>query len=158
MRISESCANCLFDRQKNKTDNEAYLGRIRELLDNRKETDTSPYMVYLFNELHERYFGAGADYKDIKKDDYMRIVLTDEDDVIGALADLRIIYPNIMRLEYDNTRTRAASIMPDASDTDSRTPLEVFASLYEAQNGRAMDEKQTMLITEMINKVWSEEK
>lgn len=106
-----------------------------------------------FNDLTDNFY-----YKDIKKDDYMRIVLTDEDDVIGALADLRIIYPNIMRLEYDNTRTRAASIMPDASDTDSRTPLEVFASLYEAQNGKAMDEKQTMLITEMINKVWSEEK
>ena len=38
MRISESCAKCLYDRQKNKTDNEAYLSEIRELLDNRKET------------------------------------------------------------------------------------------------------------------------
>ena len=51
MRISESCAKCLYDRQKNKSDNEAYLSEIRELLDNRKETDTSPYMVYLFNEV-----------------------------------------------------------------------------------------------------------
>lgn len=78
MRISESCAKCLYDRQKNKTDNEAYLSEIRELLDNRKETDTSPYMVYLFNEVHERYFGAGADYKDIKKS-YNDLVLGMED-------------------------------------------------------------------------------
>ena len=67
MRISESCAACLYDKQKNKTDDEAYLSEIRSLLDNRKETDTSPYMVYLFNKVHVRHFGAGADYKDIKK-------------------------------------------------------------------------------------------
>ena len=67
MRISESCASCLYDRQKNKTDNEEYLSEIRSLLDDRKETDTSPYMVYLFNKVHVKYFGAGADYKDIKK-------------------------------------------------------------------------------------------
>ena len=51
----------------NKTDNKAYLAEIRELLDNRKENDTSPYMVYLFNKVHVRYFGKGADYKEIKK-------------------------------------------------------------------------------------------
>ena len=67
MRISESCAACLYDRQKNITDDEEYLSEIRNLLDNRKETDTSPYMVYLFNKAHVRRFGAGADYRDIKK-------------------------------------------------------------------------------------------
>ena len=67
MRISESCAACLYDKQKNKTNDEEYLSEIRNLLDNRKETDTGPYMVYLFNKVHVRRFGAGADYKDIKK-------------------------------------------------------------------------------------------
>lgn len=67
MRISASCAKCLYDKQLNKTDNKAYLAEIRELLDNRKENDTSPYMVYLFNKVHVRYFGKGADYKEIKE-------------------------------------------------------------------------------------------
>ena len=78
MRISESCAKCLYDRQLNKTDNEAYLAEIRELLDNRREDDTSPYMVYLFNKVHVRYFGKGADYKDIKKE-YNDLMLGMED-------------------------------------------------------------------------------
>lgn len=78
MRISESCAACLYDKQKNKTDDEEYLSEIRSILDNRKETDTSPYMVYLFNKVHVRYFGAGADYKDIKKE-YNDLVLELED-------------------------------------------------------------------------------
>lgn len=78
MRISESCAACLYDKQKNKTDDEEYLSEIRSLLDNRKETDTSPYMVYLFNKVHVRRFGAGADYKDIKRK-YNDLVLGMED-------------------------------------------------------------------------------
>ena len=67
MRISESCAKCLYDRQADKTDNKAYLAEIKGLLDNRKENDTSPYLVFLFNQLHVKYFGHGADYKDVKK-------------------------------------------------------------------------------------------
>ena len=67
MRISESCAKCLYDRQLNKTDNARYLAEIKELLDGRGENDTSPYMVYLFNKVHVKYFGKGADYSEIKK-------------------------------------------------------------------------------------------
>ena len=78
MRISESCAKCLYDRQLNKTDNPDYLKEIKGLLDNRKETDTSPYMVYLFNKVHVRYFGQGADYKDVKKQ-YNDLLLNMED-------------------------------------------------------------------------------
>lgn len=96
-------------------------------------------------------------YEQIKTDDYMRIVLTDEEDVIGALGSLRAIYPNIMRLEYDNMRTRASAIVPDPEGYDGRTPLEIFSGLYEAQNGKAMDEEQTSLISSLIEKVWSED-
>ena len=67
MRINDSCVACLYDKQKNKTDDPKYLARIRELLDNRGKDDTSPYMVYLFNKVHEEFFGAGADYTQVKK-------------------------------------------------------------------------------------------
>ena len=96
-------------------------------------------------------------YRQFSADDYMRIILTDEEDVLGALGSLRAIYPNIMRLEYDNMRTRASAIIPDSEGNDGRTPLEIFAGLYEAQNGKAMDEDQTGLIRSLIEKVWSED-
>ena len=80
MRISDSCAKCLYDKQKNKTDHAAYLAEIKALLDNRKENDTSPYMVYLFNQVHVKYFGKGADYKRVKKE-YNDLVLGMEDDL-----------------------------------------------------------------------------
>ena len=78
MRISQSCAECLYERQKNKTNNAEYLAEIKRLLDNRKETDTSPYMVYLFNKAHLKYFGKAADYSAIKKQ-YNDLVLSMEE-------------------------------------------------------------------------------
>lgn len=111
-------------------------------------------LIGKFSDLSNNDYLKGAD-KSINTDDYMRIILTDEEDVIGALASLRAIYPNIMRLEYDNTRTRATSIAPDMPDSDSRTPLEIFAGLYESQNGKPMDEDQVILISELIERVWN---
>ena len=69
------------NKQKNKADDPKYLARIRELLDNRGEDDTSPYMVFLFNKVHEEFFGAGADYTQVKK--------TYNDLVLGMEEDLR---------------------------------------------------------------------
>ncbi len=67
MRISDSCAACLYDKQCRRTDDPAYLARVRELLDNRSEDDTSPYMIFIFNKLYEERFGAGADYSEVKR-------------------------------------------------------------------------------------------
>ena len=78
MRINESCAECLLGKQRRLTSDEKYLGEIRELLDNRGEDDSGPYMVYLFNQVYERYFGARPSYREIKKK-YNDLVLSMED-------------------------------------------------------------------------------
>ena len=45
-------------------------------------------------------------YEGTAVDDYLYVTLTDEQDVPDALARLRVIYPNLMQLDYDNQRTR----------------------------------------------------
>lgn len=67
MRISEGCVKCLYEGQCSRTDNEEYLSEVRDLLENRKEEDTSPYMIYQFNKTYERYFGAVLSYKDERR-------------------------------------------------------------------------------------------
>ena len=78
--------------------------------------------------------------------------------MIGALQSLRAIYPNIMRFDYDNERTRNSMILPDMGDSDMRTPLEIFEGFYESQNGKSMDEEQSQLVAGLIEKVWGEDK
>lgn len=42
MRVTESCARCLFDKQKHLSDNEEYLKEIQDIIAHRGEDDTSP--------------------------------------------------------------------------------------------------------------------
>ena len=80
MRISDSCAECLFDKQQHLTDDQEYLCRVKEIIDNRDENDTSPYLVYLFTKEYEKRFGKKASYNEIKKR-YNDLVLSMESSV-----------------------------------------------------------------------------
>lgn len=90
------------------------------------------------------------------QDDYMHITLTDEEDIPDALTKLRVIYKNIMKLEYDNRRTRHSAQIIGASDVKSKSPLEHFEEFYELQNGQPMSDEQRAFLTEIIESIWGE--
>lgn len=77
-----------------------------------------------------------------KTDDYIRVILTDEEDVPEAYGRLRVIYPNIMDLQYDNTRTRSRDTVGDPEEAQNSSPLEIFEKLYDKQNGQPMSQEQ----------------
>ncbi|MCR5798371.1 MAG: ARMT1-like domain-containing protein [Eubacterium sp.] len=59
MKISEKCVKCLYDKQaKRASYHGEYLAEIKKIIDNRTDSDSAPYMVYKFNKVYERYFGA----------------------------------------------------------------------------------------------------
>ena len=82
------------------------------------------------------------------------MILTDEEDVPEAIGRLRVIYPNIMKLSYDNTRTRSNQIIDGAVDVQKKTPLELFEELYEMQNNQPMSEEQRDFTRELMEKIW----
>jgi len=87
-----------------------------------------------------------AGLHDPAKEDYLRVILTDEEDVIDAVAKLRCVYPNLMRLSYDNQRTREMREIGGISgrigeDAGAIRPEEVFAELYELQNNVPPEEE-----------------
>jgi len=93
-------------------------------------------------------------YEGTATQDYLQVILTDEEDVPEALGRLRAIYPNIMKLRYDNTRTRADQIIEGASDVQCKTPLALFEELYELQNNQPMSEVQRTFAQELIESIW----
>ena len=80
MRIIESCAECLFDRQQQLTDDPGYLQEIRSIIDHRAEDDSAPYLVYLFGRVYEKHFGPRKPYAEIKRK-YNDLVLSRENAV-----------------------------------------------------------------------------
>ena len=95
-------------------------------------------------------------YRGTNTDDYIHIVLTDEQDEPDAISKLRNVYPNLMRLEYDNKRTQAASSFETVASTEKKTPSQLFGELFEMQNGQPMSEDQSKYVTNLFNEIWEE--
>lgn len=106
-----------------------------------------------FDELMDR-----RNYEETAVDDYLYVVLTDEDDVPDALGKLRTVYPNVMKLGYDNNRTRVTQTIDDAAVLEGKKPIDLFEELYEKQNNRQMSDEQRKFVQNIIDSVWREER
>ncbi len=96
-------------------------------------------------------------YEGTQTDDYLHITLTDENDIADAVSRLRVVYPNLMKLDYDNQRTRTSGIIDGAADAERRTPLDLLEELFEKQNGHPLSDDQRELSNSLISKIWDEE-
>lgn len=106
-----------------------------------------------FDELMDR-----RNYEGTAVDDYLYVVLTDEDDVPDALGKLRTVYPNVMKLGYDNTRTRVTQTIDDGAVLEGKKPIDLFGELYEKQNNQEMSDEQRSFVQNIIDSVWREER
>ena len=94
-------------------------------------------------------------YRGTAVDDYLHITLTDEEDILDAMGKLRAIYPNIMRLDYDNRRTREGGQLPEKVQR-AKSPLELLEELYALQNNQPMSGEQRELSARLIEELWED--
>ena len=97
-----------------------------------------------------------SSYESTNTEDYLHITLTDEEDIPDAIGKLRSIYPNIMKLDYDNLRTRGSGIVDAIENIESKSPFELFADLFKQQNNQDMSEEQEEIMRNLIDKIWEE--
>lgn len=102
-----------------------------------------------FGELTDRNFYEGTSWQE----DYTHLTLTDEEDIPDAIGKLRLIYHGLMRLDYDNSRTRSNSQLPGEESCPTQSPLELFAQFYEQQNGHPMTQEQLVFLEELITRM-----
>lgn len=96
-------------------------------------------------------------YENTNTDDYIHVTLTDEFNVADAIQKLRVIYKNIMKLEYDNMRTRESrKINLDDMVIENKNPLEIFSEFYKLQNNKEMNDEQKEIIKKIMEEVWEE--
>ena len=107
-----------------------------------------------YDELMLRDFYEGTTLRE----DYVHITLTDEDDIPDAIGKLRIVYRNLMKLDYDNRRTRNMATVDGAGDVEKKSPFEHFSDFYEKQNGQPMTDEQIQFITRLIEDIWEGER
>jgi len=107
-----------------------------------------------YNEIMLKSFYENTSYQE----DYIHITLTDEEDVVDAIGKLRTVYHNLMKLDYDNKRTRSVSQVDGAVDVETKTPIELFSDFYELQNNQPMSDEQKAFVEALIEQVWEDEK
>lgn len=101
-----------------------------------------------YMEVTARSFYEGMDWED-----YLQITLTDEEDIPDGMQKLRVIYPNAMRLEYDNKRTRESRQVEEAAEVEAKTELELFQEFYELQNNQPMTSEQEAVVAAIIQEL-----
>ena len=106
-----------------------------------------------YDELTSRSYYQNTSWQE----DYTHITLTDEEDVPYAIGKLRAIYHRLMKLDYDNKRTRSSAEITGASDMERKSPFELFSEFYELQNNQPMNEDQNAYMKELIEKTWEGE-
>lgn len=97
-----------------------------------------------------------AFYQTFDRNAYLHVTLTDEQEIPDAISKLRVIYPNIMRLDYCNTYTAHQAILSAPTQAEQHTPLELFSALYKMQNNKVLSSTQTALLERLIEEIWEE--
>lgn len=103
-----------------------------------------------YEEVTARDFYADKGYQE----DFVRITLTDENDIPDAIGKLRSIYHNLLELRYDNKRTRAGNVVIDGTaEVEKKSPFELFAELYRKQNADGMSHEQEEYLKNILEQM-----
>lgn len=95
-------------------------------------------------------------YQSFDRNAYLHITLTDEQEIPDAIGKLRTIYPNIMKLDYCNTRTARQAALSSPKPMEKRTPIELFTDFYEMQNNHPPSDTQREILQELIAQIWED--
>jgi len=90
-------------------------------------------------------------YMEQEREDYLHVTLTDEERIFDAIGQLRRVYPNIMRLDFENRRTAENSDFLQIQ-ANEKTPLEMFKEFYRMQNNEDAGEAKIEIISAILDK------
>lgn len=123
----------------------------------RVEIDTAPLIPRRdMREIRGTYLEltARSFYQDFSTQDYIHATLTDEEDVLNAVERLRTVYPNLMKLDYDNRRTRESRTVGCAENVEEKTPMQLLEEFYRLQNNQPMNPEQEAFAAGLMEKIW----
>jgi exonuclease SbcD len=86
------------------------------------------------------------------KNDYLRVILTDEEELIDPLGKIRSVYPNVMSLDFEKSRTGVdfSEITPDSERVETLSPYDLFSEFFLDISGSVMSEEQRKIVSELL--------
>lgn len=86
------------------------------------------------------------------REDYLRVILTDEEEIIDPMGKIRSIYPNVMALDFENSRTNidALETLKDTGQLEKLSPYDMFSEFFLGITGAVMSEEQVEIVRELL--------
>jgi len=96
-----------------------------------------------------------TDKDDRSREDYLRVILTDEDEIIDPMGKIRSVYPNVMSLDFENSRSSIdlSEIIPDSEKIEKLSLYDLFSEFFLDVNGSVMSEEQGKIVGEILDSV-----
>jgi exonuclease SbcD len=93
------------------------------------------------------------------KEDYLRVILTDEDEIIDPMGKLRSVYPNVMSLGFENSRTSIdiGAIVTNREEIETLSTFELFSEFFLEIQGSIMSGEQAEIVRELLEERADEE-
>lgn len=85
----------------------------------------------------------------VDTDDYIYATLTDEETQLDAMARMQEVYPHIMKLDYDNSSTRAIADSEEYFDTEGKSFDQLIEDFFQLYHGQEPGEKDWELIEDV---------
>ncbi len=90
------------------------------------------------------------------QDAFVRITLTDEEDIPDGMRKLKTIYHRLTELQYDNKRTRAGlTLIGKPMNISSINPMQLFEELFEKQNANKLSQEQNDYLQGLIGQIFN---
>lgn len=91
-------------------------------------------------------------YEETNLDDYIHAIITNEEPVYDAIGQLRRIYPNVLKLEINNSKT-SLSLEQQNRNLDkvkNKSELELFNEFYKMQNNCELSDEKNEIMKKII--------
>ncbi len=82
-------------------------------------------------------------------DDYIFVTLTDEDSIQNVVNIIREYYPNLMKVEYDNSHSKEIMQVDLKDITKGKSFPELIAEFYETMYGCEISEEEMAIMREV---------
>jgi len=86
--------------------------------------------------------------------DYLRVTLTDEEEIMDPMDKLRSVYPNIMYLDFDNAKKNINSneLNIDSEKIVKLSPYDLFMEFFRDMQSADMTDEQAEIVRELLEK------
>ena len=86
-------------------------------------------------------------------DDYIRAIITNEEPLYDAIGQIRSIYPNVLKLEIQNSKTTLEIQQENLKEVKNKSEIELFNEFYKFQNNVELNDEQKEYIEKIIKEV-----